>query len=187
MNPVIARSRKLQRLATILFREEYESVYAILDGASIPGLLDKLASAREDWVCLYRGALEPSLARMAPYLVKLRRDASFTEWLIVEGWGKHWGVIAVSPAGLEALRRHFRHFLRVRDHRGAVLYFRYYDPRVLRIYLPTCNLREIKTVYGPVSRYITEDEEGQSALVFRPHPVPVMPRIEDLTSLDVTR
>ena len=40
------------------------------------------------------------------------------------------------------------------------LYFRYYDPRVLRVYLPTCDADELRTLFGPISRLLCEDEEG---------------------------
>ena len=47
-------------------------------------------------------------------------------------------------------------------------YFRYYDPRVLRVYLPTCNARELQTVFGPVLRYLVEDEKPTGLWTFWP-------------------
>jgi len=41
-----------------------------------------------------------------------------------------------TETGIEQLRKHLRGFLRVRDEAGRRLIFRYYDPRVLRVYLP---------------------------------------------------
>src|SRR5713226_9129724 len=139
MNAAETTAPTLDRFRQFLFTPEDQSVYAILDGASIADLPGRLRAAKEDHCCLYRGELEPDLAEVAPYLVKLRRDSPLTHFIFAKGWGKHWGIFAVTPVGLEALRRHFRRFLRVRDHGGQVLYFRYYDPRVLRVYLPTCN------------------------------------------------
>ena len=54
---------------------------------------------------------------------------------------------------------HLRTFLKVYGPDLTPLYFRYYDPRVLRTYLPTCNEQEMRTVFGPVLRYIVEDED----------------------------
>lgn len=167
----------------LLFASESESVYAVLDGASVPGLLTKLHTIKEEWACLYRGELAPDLANVAPYLVKLREKSEFTDWLLDEGWGRHWGIFAATPVGLEALRRHFRHFLRVKDPAGKVLYFRYYDPRVLRVYLPTCRRDEIKIIYGPVLRYLTEDARAGSAFVFPHDPVKIKPKTVDLLEL----
>jgi hypothetical protein len=159
----------LDKLRAVLFSADAESVYAILDGASVPELLPKLKAAMEEHVCLYRGALEPDMAEVAPYLVKLRRESPFTGWILNEGWGNHWGIFLTTPAGIEALRRHLRQFLRVRDHTDQVLYFRYYDPRVLRVYLPTCRRNENKNIYGPITRFIAEEEETGNALVFPYH------------------
>jgi hypothetical protein len=44
------------------------------------------------------------------------------------------------------------------------MYFRYYDPRVLRMYLPTCNAQELQTVFGPVTSYVVEDESPDALL-----------------------
>ncbi len=159
---------RIEQLRALLFAQEDESTYTVLDGASVPELLPKLSEAKEEWACLYRGELEPDLAEVAPYLVKLRSESPLTDWILTEGWGNHWGIFAVTQAGLEALRRHFRHFLRVKDDAGKILYFRFYDPRVLRVYLPTCNRAEIKAFYGPVLRYIAEDAKTGQAEVF-PH------------------
>jgi len=156
----------VKRLRELLFDDEDQSTYVILDGASVPGLLKKLFVAKEEWVSLYRGELEPDLAQVAPYLVKLREQSELTDWILEEGWGKHWGIFVITQTGLEALRRHFRKFLRVKDSEGKVLYFRYYDPRVLNVYLPTCNSVEIQTVYGPVKSYIAEDAKTGDAILF---------------------
>jgi hypothetical protein len=174
-------------LKQLLFASECESVYAVLDGASVPGLLKRLAAAREESACLYRGELEPDLAEVAPYLVKLREKSEFTEWLLEEGWGRHWGIFAITPVGLEALRRHFRQFLRVKDHTGKILYFRYYDPRVLQVYLPTCRRDEIKIIYGPVLRFIAEDRKAGTAYVFPHDPVKIKTKSVNLLELAAAR
>jgi hypothetical protein len=143
-----------------------EKTYAILDGASVPDLIDQLYALEPDWECLYRGELEPDIAEVAPYLVELTRGHAFTEWVITNGWGKHWGIFVLSPIDIKMLRRHFRTFLVVHDSEARPLYFRYYDPRVLRIYLPTCNATELKQVFGPVTAYIMEGENPDDIIRF---------------------
>lgn len=161
MNAIETQPHVIERLRELLFASEGESTYAVLDGASVPGLMEKLLAAKEEWACLYRGELKPDLAEVAPYLVKLRADGALTDWILTEGWGNHWGIFAVTPVGLEALRRQFRQFLRVKDHAGQILYFRYYDPRVLRVYLPTCNTAELRIVCGPITRFLAEAESPE--------------------------
>jgi hypothetical protein len=81
---------------------------------------------------------------------------------------KHWGIFLTSRADLRSLRNHFRRFLMVLDPDGRKLYFRYYDPRVLRVYLPTCNAEEREIVYGDVVEgYWCEDERGKRMESFR--------------------
>ena len=149
-----------------LFAVPESLVYAILDGASVPDLPQTLERFEVEAECLFRGDLEPDLALAAPYLALLPADTPFVEWLLQEGWGKHWGIFAVSKVDLRDLRMHLRTLLKVYGPDLKPLYFRYYDPRVLRAYLPTCNEREAHTIFGPVLRYITEGEDPATLLRF---------------------
>ena len=142
-------------------------VYAVLDGASIPGLQEKLEEEAPEFACLYAGELAPDMAEVAPYLVKLDPGSPFADWVLTEGWGQHWGVFAASAADMKSMRRHFRTFLMVYDPEGKPMYFRWYDPRVLRTYLPTCNDEETAIVFGPVKQYVMEDGEANVLLRFR--------------------
>jgi hypothetical protein len=145
-----------------LFSEEEDiNVYTILDGASVPDLPMALHDHQPEHFCLYRGELEPDIEEVAPYLVRLERDAEFTDWIIEKGWGSHWGIFATARSDIRIMRRHFRTFLRVYDEEARPLLFRYYDPRVLRTYLPTCNETELSTMFGPVIHYFSEDEDKQ--------------------------
>jgi Domain of unknown function (DUF4123) len=139
-------------------------MYAILDGASVDGLLDRLWEYEPEYECLYRGELEPDLAEVAPYLVRLAPKSAFTDWVVTRGWGNHWGIFCASRADLPAMRRHFRKFLTVHDADGKPLLFRYYDPRVLRVYLPTCTRTEVTEIFGPVMHYIVEGETAAELL-----------------------
>ena len=151
-----------------LFAVPDTTVYAVLDGASVPELPQTLERFEVEAECLFRGEQNLEMAQVAPYLVRLPPDAAFTEWLLREGWGKHWGIFILSKADLRELRMHLRTFLKVYGPDLKPLYFRYYDPRVLRVYLPTCNPRELQTVFGPVLRYLTEDEDPGALLAFWP-------------------
>jgi hypothetical protein len=143
------------------------TTYAVLDGASLPGLRANLARWQPEHVCLFRGELEPGVPDVAPYLVALQPDAPFTEWVFDQGWGRHAGIFAVTSADFRAMRKHCRTFLVVHGPGGKPLYFRYYDPRVLRLYLPTCTAPELAIVFGPVVSYLVEDETPASLLSFR--------------------
>ena len=159
-----------QSLVKYLFSQPETNVYAVLDGASVEQLPQLLWEHKPENICLYRGQLEPDMASVAPYLVKLEYDHPFTKLVCEKGWGHHWGIFAITPAeiNIRDLRKHFRRFLMVYSPENKLIFFRYYDPRVLRIYLPTCNAEEIKIVFGPISYYITEEEDVSGLLRFTP-------------------
>lgn len=157
----------MSSVSDFLFAEKNAKAYAILDGASVESLVDQLYSLEPEYICLYRGELEPDLAHVAPYLVRLDSKSAFTDWILEKGWGQHWGIFVVAKADITALRQHFRRFLTVHDPDGKPLLFRYYDPRVLRTYLPTCNEEELTTVFGPVSCYLVEGENPEQLLRFQ--------------------
>jgi hypothetical protein len=150
-----------------LFADPELNVYAVLDGASAPDLLDHLYGDRPEFYCLFRGELEPDMAEVAPYLVQLAGDAPFTQWLLGEGWGKHWGIFAASAEEVVPVRHHFRALVSVYDETGKPLLFRFYDPRVMRTFLPTCNAGELAEVFGPVAAYRMEAEDPAVLLSFR--------------------
>lgn len=155
-------------MAGVLFEDAWSSVYAIFDGASIERLPVVLWEHRPEHVCLFAGEVEPDLAEVAPYLVRLEAGSDFAGWAAGQ-WGRHSGVFFQAPATLPfiELRKHFRKFLRVQTPEGKSVYFRYYDPRVLRSYLPTCNPQELAMVFGPVTAYAAESADPASALWFR--------------------
>lgn len=141
-------------------------VYALLDAARDEAIYPKILDSGVESTCLYRGEKATTLAWVAPYLVELHREDPFTAWLLENGWGNSWGVFVGSAAALSELKRHFRAFLMVYDEGDNPLYFRYYDPRVLRVYLPTCNAEELAVVFGPVISYVLEDVDGKALLDF---------------------
>jgi len=142
-----------------LFNEGF-TTYAILDGAQVPELPQRLHASGLEFVCLYRGEIPGDLAQVAPYLVALKRDDKFTAWILKQGWGNAWGIFARadSEISLKDIRKHFRTFLKVEFPDGKSRYFRYYDPRVIREYLPMCNSEELFKVFGPISSYVAEAE-----------------------------
>jgi hypothetical protein len=135
-------------------------VYAVLDAARDDAIYAKLTATDVEYLSLFRGEKAKELATVAPYLVKLEQGNPFTRWLLEKGWGNSWGIWVESAATLKELKRHFQSILQVVDEDGNSLFFRYYDPRVLRVYLPTCNEKELVVFFGPVGTFFYEDEEA---------------------------
>jgi hypothetical protein len=145
-------------------------VYALLDGARDRRIEPMIRLSRLEYCCLYGGRLSPALERAAPYLVHLTPGAAFMRDLIDLGWGRSWGIFTVVPPDctMHQQRRHCRTLLRVQAEDGRPLVFRFYDPRVLRVYLPTCTPHEAGAMFGPIPRLVTESEDGSHVLAYRP-------------------
>jgi len=164
---MITISKNISKLQEQLFFLSRTQVFAVLDGAAIPTLLKKIYEYEPKFYCLLWGwtDLPPKLVAAAPYLVQLEKDSEFTQWAL-SGYGQHWGIFAVTRVELRALRGHFRDLLQVQDEHGRNLWFRFYDPRVLRVYLPTCNAEEKRMMFGPILLYLVEDEHSTTFLHF---------------------
>lgn len=153
-------------LAGVVFGKGDVPVFAVLDGASARALLKGLYEHKPEYCCLYRGELKPDTATVAPYLVRFEAGTPFAEWVLREGWGAHWGIFVVSTGDLRALRDHFREFLKAELPDQRTVLFRFYDPRVLRCFLPPCNETELRTFFGPVQSFLVEGETPETGLKF---------------------
>ena len=141
------------------------SVWAVLDLARDRRIHAALLESRLEFLCLYSGRLPRELELAAPHMVELLPGHRLLDRLFDAGWGRSWGIfVAIDDPTL--LRRHLRKFLRVQDESGRRMLFRYYDPRVLRSFLPTCTGDELRSFFGPVQRFLAEAPEGQALLEY---------------------
>lgn len=146
----------------------WQRIWTVLDAARDDGIYSAVNRTYQEKCCLYAGTLPWQLEMAAPYLVQLDKDDDrFTNYVLDNGWGRSWGIFLRSEASIETLRRHLRGFLRVKDEAGKFLVFRYYDPRVLRVYLPTCRADELRTVFGPIDTYLLEAPDGSGMIEYR--------------------
>lgn len=107
------------------------------------------------------------MAEYAPYLVDLGGNPGLLEKLVVEGWGDSRGIYLTSKVGLKELRDHFRHFTMVMLPGDRPAYFRFYDPRVLRGFLPTCAREQVLEFFGGVvDQFFVESRNGDSIVSF---------------------
>ena len=159
-------AERADRVIDALWSDPALDVYAVLDCARDRRIHPWIHRRALDFTSLYRGPVAPALDRCAPYLVHLYRRQAFTRELLTLGWGNNWGIFLATTASMETLRVHLRRFLRVRDERGRRLLFRYYDPRVLRVYLPTCRADELRFVFGPIARVQVENTSADALIRF---------------------
>jgi hypothetical protein len=149
------------------------SLFAVLDGARDRAIGRALSAHTVEYESLFSGPLSWSLRAASPLIVKLVPGEDFTKQLIAEGWGRAWGIYLASSSTLLGVRRHLRTLLRVRLDDGRKCYFRYYDPRVLRAFLPTCTSEQLRQIFGPITRFDLEDSDSSTLLRFRLSPGPV--------------
>jgi hypothetical protein len=143
-----------------------QDVWMILDGARSIDVFRMVIECHLEYSCLYSGPLTPDMEIAAPYLVQLDHGYRDTHRFIRRAWGDSMGVFLKSDTSLKKLRRHLREFLVVRDTKGNRMVFRYYDPRVLRVYLPTCVRSELRTVFGPIDCFWMEGDNTAEMMEF---------------------
>lgn len=148
-------------LAHLLERYPDERCYALVDAARKSSVYSLLCEfPRELCSSLYQG--ETELAPCAPHLVAIEPR---TRERVVSLWNQQCVVFVWSREDFAQVRRHFRKFLLVKVD-GKQLYFRFYDPRVLRVFLPSCTEAERAELHGSLRAFMAEAPDGASALLF---------------------
>lgn len=144
------------------------SIFAVLDGAIVDHLPERLREAGCEHSCLFSGALDPLLEAAAPHLVQLRPGHRIVEAILRDGWNDHWGIVLhVSPGtDLYALRQHLRRFLRVVGPDGSTMFFRFYDPRAFRVVIPQLDPAARRDFFGPIEGVWAEGHSPGAALYF---------------------
>jgi hypothetical protein len=130
-------------------------LYALLDACDEGRILTKIAGLGDRAVSLYRGKAEQDFFAVAPYIASA--DSELVSWITSELSGTPWGYFVAVPNGcdLAAIRKHFRKFLMVVGPDGKELYFRFYDPRIIRTFLESSSESELAEFFGPIVRFVT--------------------------------
>lgn len=137
--------------------------FALLDAARDDRILQLLRESVDSYQSLYEGVQGVVLEEAAPYLVELKESSGLLARLVREGWGKSWGIYLSARSSLADARRHFRKLLFVKEEdTRRELYFRFYDPRVLRLFLPSANARQKDELFGDIAAFVVEGEDGEA-------------------------
>jgi hypothetical protein len=156
----------IKRLVKILQSQD-EALFCLLDAARDGKILSLLKKSNTVYQSLYQGESQKQLAMVAPYLVQFDKEDVFLERLLRNGWGKRWVSFFTSNAEFDAVRKHFRKFLFVKDERGETVYFRFYDPSILRTFLSACNAEELQQFFGQIKNFLVEAETPSNLLSFQ--------------------
>lgn len=143
-------------------------LFTVLDAARMGSTLSEARQLAPNHTSLYAGRSAEILADYAPYLFSLDPESAFSDWFFTNGWGNAWGICCRSLVSGAELYRHFRRFLMVELEGGQPIYFRFYDPRVLRRFLPTCTAKQLDAFFGPIDYFWLEDEDPNYGLYLWP-------------------
>lgn len=162
--PVPAPVEKVHQSVLNLLCETALPLFCLVDPGTHEMISTLLGAAPEPKESLYDGAADNVLSKFAPYVVQLRPDSALLHALVENGWGRGWVCFFTSEAPLEELGRHFRKFFMVQLEGGNEIYFRFYDPRVLRGFLPAGSAEELAAFFGPVVEWLIEAKNSAMML-----------------------
>lgn len=142
-----------------------EPLFAVLDAARDPSIYPLLLTSGAQYMCLYTGKSASTLEAVAPYLVQLPQRCELLRKIVDEGWGKSWGIFLTSGQAPETIWHELRRSLMVRlETTQKLVYFRFYDPRVLRTFLPIADAQQRREFGGTMSSFLMEDEDESTVL-----------------------
>jgi hypothetical protein len=145
-----------------------EQLYAVVDAAQD----EQLALALRDddhqpAMSLFEEPGATRLAHVAPWLTEIDPSEDCLK-LWTQRLGGDAGILLISSSAVDVVRAHLRGILRVQDEEGEQYFFRFYDPRVLRAYFPTCTGVEAEEFFGPVRCFLVESEDAKALLQYSP-------------------
>jgi|GEM_PF-2087773 len=127
-------------------------------------------------ISLFHGTYMESYDAAAPYLFHVDREV--LEWISANLDESRWGIFVMTKDKRETLIPHLQRFLMVALPDGRKGYFRYYDPRILRAYLPTCEPGELRSFFEAVRGFATMDETGNIVFELSDAPVSQYPQFQ---------
>lgn len=138
-----------------------ECYYAIVDSARAEEMPAKLFEIEDDPLCrsLFFDTPQEELVDVAPILVKLEPGSDFFLWLLEEQRENSWGVFLTSSSTFDDVFLHLKGLMRAESAEGERFFFRFYDPRVLRAFLPSCDTEELKQMFGCIDAYLLINDD----------------------------
>lgn len=159
-------ARALKALAVLEGVAGDAQLYALLDGARDPRILELLHENVDEHRSLYEGTEGEAMSDVAPYIVRFVPGSRLLRALVLEGWERRWGVYLTSGLPLRDVRRHFRRFLMVElEDTGEHLYFRYYDPWVLGVFWPAATRQQKDDLLRDMGGFLVEKQGALERLV----------------------
>ncbi|NJO18675.1 MAG: DUF4123 domain-containing protein [Thioploca sp.] len=148
--------------------KQHETLFAILDAARDEKILATLLfeTAPDTYQSLFEGLRAQKLIKVSPYLVQLSGQPQLLKTLIDTGWGNSWGIYLTCAQPFHQLLEHLRSLTMVTLEDGKKAFFRFYDLRVLRVFLKICSQEQGMEFFGSINSYWMEGKEATQLLQF---------------------
>jgi hypothetical protein len=147
--------------------QEECNLYGIVDSARNEDVFRYLITGGTRYKSLFEGTMDEQSYGVSGFLVECKKESPLFKWMTTEAWGDSCCIFFTSKASFDDLFRHFQKFNRVYLEGDEVVLFRYYDPRVLKTYLPTCTKAEIDLFFGQIENFYTENKNPEIMSVFK--------------------
>ena len=144
-----------------------EMLYGVVDGAQDWELAyEAQCLFGQEIRSLFQGDSAASVANVAPYLVPIDPKSNYLHHWAARV-GKNAGILLTTAASVDQLHAHLRKLFIITDETGQEFFFRFYDPRVVRVFLPACTPAELAEFFGPIQWLFLEGPEPQAWLRFQ--------------------
>lgn len=141
--------------------------FILVDTARLELPLEDQKFLNEEYLYLPIEESGDQIKEISPLIFRFSANSKFCEWFYLNCWGGFCGVlISAKTFSIYDLFGHFKNFLTIQTEDNEVLYFRFYDPRVLKIFLPTCDQNQLLEFFGPIESFICEGDTKEEAIRF---------------------
>ncbi len=163
-------------------------LFGIFDCARrMPATYELVRRSELPAACLLGATASRPLHLVAPWCVHLSADSSRGAALVGASWGESCCLLVVTKAGaaLPAVGQALEQLLWVELPSGKRTMFRYFDPRVFRRFVPTCDRGQWNEIRRHFCAFSCESADAWSVLTWDARGHDVVPTTTPLTSTSV--
>lgn len=119
----------------------------------------------------FQSGVQSRMANVAPYAFRIPFVSRYRGGGFLDLWSKRLGtsagILLLARVEPDPLIRHLRSVFHATAEDNHRYYFRFYDPRVLRPFMPACTASEAAELFGPIGQILVESESATSMLCCR--------------------
>jgi hypothetical protein len=128
--------------------------YALMDCSLDSTLYPAIIKSGCPLIGLYREPWQKKLGEIAPHLVELETGSPFYRELVSWDWYGNWGYFVQSGASLDDLGAALAPLTLATAPNGQQVFFRFFDPRVLRPFLSAATKTDIELLFTTATRFV---------------------------------